>query len=138
MKKRYAYLAKFIYEDNGTISVIFPDLPGCFSAADTIEQAVENAKEAMGLHIWSMEKDGDEIPEPSSLKDLELDKNEAAHIIEVFMPSIRERINSRFVKKTLSLPSWLADRADEAGVNFSKILQNALMEYLDISSDDRR
>ena len=47
------------------------------------------------------------------------------------MPPIRERINNKFVKKTLSLPAWLAAKADEYGVNCSKIFQNALMEYLD-------
>jgi len=54
------------------------------------------------------------------------------------MPPMRERINNRFVKKTLSLPAWLADKADEAGVNFSKIFQNALMEYLDVSQHDKQ
>jgi hypothetical protein len=49
------------------------------------------------------------------------------------MPPVRERINSRYVKKTLSLPSWLAAKADENGVNCSKIFQNALMEYLHVN-----
>ncbi len=52
------------------------------------------------------------------------------------MPPVRERVNNRFVKKTLSLPYWLADKADEAGVNFSKIFQKALMDYLDVNSSD--
>ena len=49
------------------------------------------------------------------------------------MPPIRERLNSRFVKKTLSLPAWLAAKAEEEGVNCSKIFQKALMEYLGVS-----
>jgi len=134
-KKWYTYLAVFNYAEDG-ISIYFPDLPGCFSCADTLEEAVRNAKEAMGLHLWSMEKDKDVIPEPSSLKDIKLEENEAAHVIEVFMPPVRERINNRFVKKTLSLPYWLADKADESGVNFSKIFQNALMDYLDVHTSD--
>lgn len=88
--------------------------------------------------IKIQEKDGDEIPEPSSLRDVELEKNEAAHVIDVFMPPVRERINNRLVKKTLSLPAWLADKADEAGVNFSKIFQNALIDYLDTPEQDKR
>ena len=52
-------------------------------------------------------------------------------LVDVFMPPIRERVNNRFVKKTLSLPAWLAAKADEDGVNCSKIFQNALIEYLD-------
>lgn len=50
------------------------------------------------------------------------------------MPAIRDRIKNRFVKKTLSLPAWLADAADESDVNCSKIFQNALMEYLQIDA----
>jgi hypothetical protein len=50
------------------------------------------------------------------------------------MPPIRERINSKFVKKTLSLPAWLAAKAEEDGVNCSKIFQNALMDYLQIDN----
>jgi len=138
MKKRYVYVAKFLYEDNGTISVFFPDLPGCYSAAETLEEAIRNAKEAMGLHLYCMEKDGEEIPAPSSLRDIKLEKNEAAHVIDIFMPPMRERIKNRFVKKTLSLPAWLADKADEAGVNFSKIFQNALMDYLDVTQLDKQ
>jgi len=138
MKKRYAYVAKILYEDNGTISVFFPDLPGCYSAADTLEAAIKNAKEAMGLHLYCMEKDGEEIPTASSLRDINLEKDEAAHVIDIFMPPMRERIKNRFVKKTLSLPAWLADKADEAGVNFSKIFQNALMDYLDVSQQDKQ
>jgi len=138
MKKRYAYVAKILYEDNGTISVFFPDLPGCYSAADTLEDAIRNAKEAMGLHLYCMEKDGEEIPVTTSLRDIKLEKNEAAHVIDIFMPPMRERIKNRFVKKTLSLPAWLADKADEAGVNFSKIFQNALMDYLDVSQQDKQ
>ena len=65
---------------------------------------------------------------------LSLEKNQVPTLIEVFMPPVRERINSQFVKKTLSLPAWLSAKAEEDGVNCSKLFQNALMEYLGISS----
>ena len=93
--------------------------------------ALKNAKEALGLHIWGMEQDNEEIPQPTTITSLHLEDNQIAVLIDVFMPPIRERINNKFVKKTLSLPAWLAAKADEYGVNCSKIFQNALMEYLD-------
>jgi hypothetical protein len=95
--------------------------------------ALKNAKEAMGLHIWGLEQDGEELPTPTPLTALALNPNQMPVLIEVFMPPVRERMNSRFVKKTLSLPAWLAAKADEDGVNCSKIFQNALMEYLHIN-----
>nr|WP_223156833.1 type II toxin-antitoxin system HicB family antitoxin [Thermosediminibacter oceani] len=65
MKKDvYVYPAIFTYAEDG-ISIEFPDLPGCLPCAKTTEEAIKNAKEAMALHLWGMEKDGDPIPEPS-------------------------------------------------------------------------
>jgi predicted RNase H-like HicB family nuclease len=137
MKKRYAYIAVFSYADDG-ISITFPDLPGCFSCAHSNEEAIEKAKEALGLHMWGLEQDGEDIPKSSRLQDIKLAEGEIPQIIEVFMPPIRERINNRFVKKTLSLPAWLADMADKDGVNCSKVFQNALMEYLDVTQPQHK
>lgn len=133
-KDRYAYVAIFNYADDG-ISISFPDLEGCCPCAKTTDEALKNAKEAMGLHIWGMEQDGEELPVPTSIKDIHLTDGDVPALIEVFMPPIRERINSKFVKKTLSLPAWLAAKADEDGVNCSKIFQNALMDYLQVHND---
>ena len=135
MKDRYSYVALFTYEEDGIV-IEFPDLPGCYPCADKddTEGALKNAKEALGLHIWGMEQDGEELPEPSNITQLMLGKGQVPVLINIFMPPIRERINSKFVKKTLSLPAWLAAKADEDGVNCSRIFQNALMEYLGISA----
>lgn len=132
-KDRYSFVAVFSYDEDG-ISIDFPDLPGCCPCADTTEGALRNAKEALGLHLWGMEQDGECIPDPTAIFDLSLEKNQVPTLIEVFMPPVRERINSKFVKKTLSLPAWLSAKAEEDGVNCSKLFQNALMEYLGISS----
>ena len=131
----YSYIAIFSYEDDG-ISIEFPDLPGCYPCADKddTENALKNAKEALGLHIWGMEQDNESFPIPSSVTSFTLQPHQVPVLIEVFIPPVRERINSKFVKKTLSLPAWLAAKADEDGVNCSKLFQNALMEYLQISA----
>ena len=133
MKDRYSYIAIFTYSEDG-ISIEFPDLPGCYPCADKddTEEALQNAKEALGLHMWGMEQDLEDIPVPTTITELSLEENQVPVLIEVFMPSIRERVKSKFVKKTLSLPAWLAAKADEDGVNCSKLFQNALMEYLGV------
>lgn len=133
LKNRYCYVAIFSYDKDG-ISIEFPDLPGCYPCADKddTDMALKNAKEALALHIWGMEQDGDEIPQPTTITSLHLEKNQIAVLIDVFMPPVRERINNKFVKKTLSLPAWLAAKADEDGVNCSKVFQNALIDYLNI------
>lgn len=132
MKDRYSFIAVFDVADDG-ISIEFPDLPGCLPCADDLDEAVKNAREALGLHLWGMERDNDPIPEPTPLRDIHCGDNEVAAVIDVFMPTFRDKINNRFVKKTLSLPAWLADMADADGVNCSKVFQNALMEYLGVN-----
>lgn len=138
LKDRYSYVALFSYDSDG-ICIEFPDLPGCCPCADKddTDMALKNAKEALGLHLWGMEQDGDDIPTASPITSLSLEPNQVPVLIEVFMPPIRERIASKFVKKTLSLPAWLAAKADEDGVNCSKIFQNALMEYLHVEDANR-
>ena len=136
-KNRYSFIAVFHYADDG-ISISFPDLPGCLPCASTDEEALKNAQEALGLHLWGMEQDGEEIPSPTPLKNIHLKSGEVPAMIEVFMPPIREKVSSYFVKKTLSLPAWLAAQADKDGVNFSKVLQNALIDYLDVKAPNQQ
>lgn len=136
LKNRYSFIATFNYADDG-ISISFQDLPGCLPCAQTEEEALKNAKEALGLHLYGMEQDKEDIPESSSLKDIKLAKGDVPVLIEVFMPPIREKISKSYVKKTLSVPAWLAAQAEEDGVNFSRVLQNALIQYLELSKQNR-
>ena len=133
MKDTYIYPAVLSYEENG-ISIEFPDFPGCLPCADTSQEAAKNAKEALGLHIWGMEKDSDPIPMPTDISALTYAKNEIPLLVEVFMPPIRDRLNNKFVKKTLSIPQWLNVEAEQAGVNFSQVLQNGLKDYLHLQN----
>lgn len=128
-KNKYVYPAIFDYADDG-ISISFPDLPGCFSCGDNDSDALAMAKEALGLHLWSLEHDGDPIPEPSAAISIKHERAQAVMLIEVWMPPIRERIDNRSVKTTVTLPKWLKDTADEHGVNFSQVLQSAIKEQL--------
>ncbi len=132
MKDRYSFIA-VVYTDDDGVSVEFPDLPGCLPCAESIDEAVENAREALGLHLWGMEQDGEAIPEPSTIKEIQVDEGGVPMLVDVFMPPFRDKLQNRFVKKTLSLPAWLADLADKDGVNCSKVFQSALIDYLGVN-----
>ena len=135
MKKqdKYVYPAIFTYEDGYEIAVTFPDLPGCASSgADEIE-ALEMAKDALGGHLWCLEKDGDNIPLPSSLCDIKLEANEHVALIEIYMPAVRLSQETRSVNRTVTLPAWLNAAALEKGINFSQALQSTLMNELGIN-----
>lgn len=93
VKDRYSYVALLEYADDG-INIEFPDLEGCYPCAEKndTDMALQNAREALGLHIWGMEQDGEELPDPTPITELTFSKNQIPVLIEVFMPPIRERI----------------------------------------------
>jgi predicted RNase H-like HicB family nuclease len=128
-KDRYIYPAVFHYADDG-ISVEFPDLPGCLTCGDTTEEALLMAKEALELHLYSLEQDSGAIPAPSELTNIELKSNEQLILIDIFMPAVRNEQENRAIKKTLTLPKWLNDVAEKQNVNFSQILQSGLKQHL--------
>ena len=132
----YRYHAIFSYEDDG-IHVTFPDLPGCITFGKDEDEAIRMAREAVSLHMYGMEQDAEDIPEPSSLKalarDEELEDNEVFFLVEAFMPAFREKQNKRIVKKTLSIPYWLNAEAERQGINFSQTLQQAIKQQLNIA-----
>lgn len=129
MKDTYSYIAILEYADDG-ISISFPDLPGCLSCAYSTEEALKNAKEALGLHIWGLEQDDEPLPEPTQIDKIQLPVNSVPLLVEVFMPPVRERINNRSVNRTVTLPAWLNAAALAKDVNFSKILQDALIQIV--------
>ena len=88
-----AYLHKDAKSDYG---VSFPDFPGCITAGSTLEEARRMAVEALSLHIAGMQEDGEEIPEPSTLDDLQGDpamKGAVAFLVDVKEPERTVRIN---------------------------------------------
>lgn len=131
-KDFYVYPAVLTFDDGYDIAVTFPDLPGCATSGENEKEAMDMAKEALSLHLFGMEQDGDEIPEPSSFKSVrqELDENECMVFIEVFMPAIRMAQENKSVNRTVTLPAWLNAKALECGVNFSAVLQEALKTQL--------
>lgn len=113
-KKYYSFPAFFYYDDDG-ISIEFPDLLECLPCADTSAAAFRNAKEALGLHLYGMEQDQEPIPEPTPIHELHPEEGCVMVMVEVFMPAVRDRINHRVVKKTLTIPAWLNRAAEKDG-----------------------
>lgn len=137
MKDKYIYPAILTYADDG-ISIEFPDLPGCLPCAGGTEEALKNAKEALELHLYGMEEDGDEIPKPTDIKEIKLGKNQVVILVEVWMALVRDEIENKSINKNLTIPKWLNDLAEKNQVNFSQVLQVALKEYLGILNPKHR
>ncbi|MBP3854965.1 MAG: type II toxin-antitoxin system HicB family antitoxin [Ruminiclostridium sp.] len=134
MKDTYIFPAILDKGEDG-ISVEFPDLPGCLPCADSIENAVKNAKEAMQLHIYGMESDNEVIPEPTPFERIGIERNQTLMLVEVFMPPFREKMQNKYIKKTVSLPAWLCSQAEHNGINISVFLKEALENELNMNNN---
>lgn len=115
----------------------FPDLPGCLSEGDTIEESYEMAKEALGLYL---DTDGDLYPRDfNQPSDIELIKNkfpnEIIMLIEYDSLKYAQKYKTKAIKKTLTIPEWLNDEAMKRGLNFSQALQEILMSKLNALQD---
>ncbi len=133
MKKteRYFYPAVFTYEPGQEIAVVFPDL-GCATSGTNDDDALLSARELLGCVLSGMEEDGEDIPSPTPLAQVQVESNERAVLIDVYMPSVRQARVNRSVSRTVTLPAWLNAAAAEHNVNFSQVLQDALRERLHV------
>lgn len=123
MKKEvlFTYPAIFNFEDH-QYWVEFIDLAGCFSSGNTLS-------EAMGLYLEGLE----EYPEcTTNIKNIKLKDNQVISFVTVNMEEHSKKYANKSVKKTLSIPAWLNTLAEKEHVNFSQILQKALMDTLNI------
>ena len=114
----------------------FPDLPGCYSQGDSLEQAIYMAQNA--LTIYYQEKKG-ELPTPTDIQIIQ-QKNPDRIAQMIIIDHVVKPLRS--VKKTLTIPEWLNILAEKYNLNFSKVLKNALISQLDsldtLSEHDRR
>ena len=128
---KLAYPACFYKEKIG-YSVMFPDLPGCVTQGDTLEEAIEMAEDAAcGWLLISLEK-GEELPKVSKLEEIVLEKKYGSGFVNYILLDIsafsEKYSKQKYIKKTLTLPYWLNEIAERKGLNFSKTLQDALIK----------
>ena len=127
---KYVYPAIFTPEDNGGFSIAFPDLEGCYTCGDNLQDALYMAEDVLAFTLYDYEKEKKAIPEPSVVNKLIIEPNEFANYITCDTIGYQKRNNNKAVKKTLSIPEWLNEAAMAAEINFSQILQDGLKKKL--------
>lgn len=127
----YVYPAIFTKEDGG-YSIRFPDFESCYTSAEDTAEGLEMANDVLCLTLYDMEQQGKTIPEPSDISVLSCGDNEFATLVSCDTDWYRRYYDSKAVKKTLSIPSWLNTLAEQNALNFSQVLQEALKEKLHI------
>ncbi len=121
--------------------VCVPDMD-IFTEGDTFADAIEMARDAIGLAGISMEDNKEELPKPSDqLSAIEKVKQDTEVIdfsagiltyVDVDFSEYRKKIDTRTVRRNVALPSWLNYEAEHAGINVSRVLQEALMDVLNV------
>lgn len=120
----FTYPAIF-HQENNSFWVEFPDLQGCQTFADTLNEAVEFSQEALSAYLLTLLEDNKPLPSPSNIKTIEIEPNSFTSLVSCQINATKD---TKSVKKTLTIPSWLNERALSLNINFSKVLQDALLE----------
>lgn len=127
MKLIYPAVFRPFSDESGGFVVEFPDLPGCVTEGKNLEEAIEMGIDAASGWILGELEDGEKIPEASQYKDIQADKNEIVNLLLLDLDSYAEKYGEKAVRKNLTIPAWLNTFAEKNNINFSKILQEALL-----------
>lgn len=137
MKKMYPVI---FTQTKNCILIEIPDLD-IFSEGKDMEEAIEMARDAISLKIVSLEDNWEKVPEATEIFMIDVSKSAFANegksflsIVDVDITEYRRKIDTKPVRRNVSLPGWLNYAAEEAGLNVSRVLQKALMETLGIES----
>ena len=128
--KQY-YPAVFTKETDGQYSVSFPDLPEAITCGENLEHAIEMATECLGLCLVGRKEDGDEIP-LANFEGIKTNENEIVVGITFDSVEFSKKYNNKSIRKNVTIPAWLNDLAEKDNINFSNVLQNALIKILNI------
>ena len=129
---KYIYPAIFKKEKTG-YSVSFPDIKGCFTQGESLQESFSMASDALCLILYTMEEDNISIPNASDISKIKTAKDEFVSYVTCDTLFYRQFHDNKAVKKTLTIPSWLNTMSERAGINFSATLQAALKKELHIS-----
>lgn len=132
MKNRYIFPAVIKLSEDA-YEVSFPDIDNCFTFGEDLEDTLDSARDVLELCLYDMEQDSVTIPDPSGFQDVKLDINESIAWINVWMIPVRDKMENRSIKKTLTIPKWINDIGVENNINFSQVLQAAIKEKIGIN-----
>ena len=95
----------------------------------TIADAIVMARDAIGINALQLEDEGKELPKPFS-KAIEKEEGDIVTLVDVDIAEYRKKQDNRMVKKNCTIPYYLNVEAEKAGINFSRLLQDAIKEKL--------
>ena len=128
---RKAYPIVITKENDGFFYVEIPDFDIATQGED-IADAMEMARDAIGLMGIDLMDDGKELPKPNTAKFKETE-NDITTLVDVDFAEYRRKVDNKAVKKNCTIPYWMSVEADKIGINYSKILQDAIANILGVT-----
>lgn len=125
---KVTYLARVIKADKNWYAIDFPDLPGTHAQCRKLSDVQGEAEDALCNYLLAAKTVGEKVADPSP--SLLLNKDEMAVIITADLDSFQRRHDNTPVRKTVSIPRWMADGAERKKISLSKTLQSGLAELL--------
>ena len=116
------------HEDSDGVWAEFPDLQGCQSYGETIQEVLDGAREALEGYCVTLLEEKRKLPAASDIKTIKPGENEFVSLVETDLTTHFAKQKS--VKKTLTIPSWMNDYAVENRLNCSAILQEGIMNRM--------
>ena len=112
--------------------VEIPDFDIATQGTD-LADAIAMARDAIGLMGIDMIDEGKELPVPNSV-DFKIKVGDICTLVDVDFVEYRRRVDNKAVKKNCTIPYWLSVEAEKAGLNYSKILQDAIIKRLNLKA----
>lgn len=129
---KYVYPAILTQEDDGII-VSFPDVEGARADGATMEEALENADDVLNLMLLTMEEKHMDTKPPTPIASLDVSKGSTVALIRSDTFAYSKKVDTRDIRKSVSIPAWMDSLAREHNLNFSNVLQNAICRELNIA-----
>ncbi len=129
------YPACFYPNESGGYTVDVPDMPGCVTEGDNFPNAIEMAVDAASGWVLDCIEEGQEIPKATmDAEKIKLEYPDGiVNYIILDMDSYSEKYGEKAIRKNCTIPAWLNTAAERENINFSQILQQALIEKLNIN-----
>ena len=128
---------KYVYPiilipSNGEYVVRVPDFDFMTQGED-IADAIDMARDAISLMGVEYQDKGKTLPQASEISNIAHNANETLTLVDVDFDAYRKMLENRTVRKNCTIPSWLNEKAEQAGINFSAVLQKGLKEELNLA-----
>ena len=114
-------------DGSGGYVVEFPDLPGCVTEGKNLEDAFENATDAASGWVLDELEEGNVVPKSSDYDSVERREGGQVNMVLLDMDAYAERYGEKAVRKNVTIPAWLNSYAEKQKINFSQVLQEALL-----------